>query len=130
MKIPASLTHISNSAFQLCCALTKLTISNGVQSIGKLAFATCYQLENFEIPDSVEAIGNYAFSNCAALTEIVIPTSVISIGTDVFNGCNNLITLTYQGSMAEWQAINDGNGVDLSSSNITSVVCSDGTITY
>lgn len=52
------------------------------------------------IPEGVTSIGEYAFSGCASLTEIVIPDSVTSIGKAAFEGCSSLerITIPFVGA--------------------------------
>jgi len=52
------------SAFQLCDALTSVTIENGVTRIGETAFNGCNSLPGIIIPPSVTHIGNAAFANC------------------------------------------------------------------
>lgn len=39
------------------------------------------------IPDGVTSIGNYAFQNCTGLTSVTIPDSVTSISDTAFDGC-------------------------------------------
>ena len=49
----------------------------------------------------------------------------ISIGNDAFLWCDNLETITFKGTCAEWEAIQIGSlGKDLT------IQCTDGTISY
>ena len=65
--------------------VTKITIPEGVTSIGDWAFYECSSLTEITIPDSVTSIGDSAFDGCTSLTEITIPDSVTSIGDRVFD---------------------------------------------
>ena len=44
--------------------IKKVTIKNGVTSIGVYAFAECYYLTSITIPNSVTSIGDDAFEEC------------------------------------------------------------------
>ncbi len=57
-------------------------------------------LEKVSIPDGVTSIGDYAFSDCTGLTSITIPDSVTSIGNAAFRGCKNLTIRTPENSAA------------------------------
>ena len=82
-------TGIGTRAFRRCDAL-KITIPNGVTSIGDYAFYACHGLTSIEIPDSVTTIGFEAFQDCIGLSRIKIPNGVTSIGANVFEGCSGL----------------------------------------
>lgn len=57
-------TTITNKMFSGCIDLTRVTIPNGVVSIGINAFCWCYQLSEVVLPESVTSIGNSAFGCC------------------------------------------------------------------
>ena len=63
------------------------------------------QEATLKIPDGVERIGSSAFCDCTALTDVTIPASVTSIGLDAFFGCESLETVTYNGTLAQWCAM-------------------------
>ncbi|MBR1958823.1 MAG: leucine-rich repeat domain-containing protein, partial [Tidjanibacter sp.] len=73
---------------------SKLTIGNGVTSIGDHTFEGCSSLTSITIPDSVTEIGEWAFSGCKSLTSITIPDSVTSIGYQAFYKCTSLTSIT------------------------------------
>lgn len=83
-------------------------------------------VETIILPDTIITIEPYAFYEYVALKNLVIPKSVKNIGTRAF--CHNfeLGSLTYEGTMEEWDAIEKGDWFDWS--NITRVYCKDGTI--
>ena len=74
--------------------ITKVTIGNGVTSIGDCAFYRCTGLYSVTIQDSVTTIGNEAFSDCSGLTSVTIPDSVTTIGYGAFYRCSSLTSVT------------------------------------
>ena len=76
---------------------------------------------------------SYSVTYYTGTAKIVeIPTKykglpVTSIGNSVFSGCSSLTSITFQGTVAEWNAITQGTGW---SHNVlaTEVVCSDGSV--
>lgn len=90
VTIPDGVTSIGNNAFEGCCSLTDINIPSSVTSIGDSAFESCNNLTSINIPSSVTSIGESAFYNCSSLTSIIIPPSVTSIGDFAFTGCTYL----------------------------------------
>lgn len=74
--------------------IKKVTIGDGVTSIGYGAFKDCPRLTDISIPDSVTSIASYAFYHCSGLTYITLPEGVISIGDRAFEDCTNLKSIT------------------------------------
>lgn len=70
--IPATVTVISDSAFEACKLLTSVVIPPSVTTIGKGAFARCEGLTSLDIPDSVTSVGDGAFKG-SGLTSISTP---------------------------------------------------------
>ena len=127
ITIPISVTSIGDYTFYGCSKLTSIIIPDSVTSIGSSAFSCCSSLTSITIGDSVTSIGYYAFEFCFKLTSVTIGKEVTSIGNYAFHRCNSLTTLNYNGTKAQWNNISKGyNQGDLS---ITSIKCSDGTIT-
>lgn len=71
-------------------SITKVTIKEGVTSIGNYAFSFCSNLTSVTIPEGVKSIGGYAFSFCTNLTSVTIPSTVTSIGGTAFSDCSRL----------------------------------------
>jgi hypothetical protein len=66
-------------------AVKKVTIEEGVTSIGDYAFCDCEYLTSLTIPNSVTSIGNMALYGCRSLSSITIPAGVSIIGADAFS---------------------------------------------
>lgn len=70
-------------------AIKKVTIEEGVTSVGRSAF---YQLgiTDVSLADSIVSIGNFAFYYVKGLKTLVLPESLMTIGYSAFEGCSNL----------------------------------------
>ena len=58
----------------------------------------------------VTSIGDGALCDCESLTNITIPDSVTSIGDCALKECSSLTSIIFQGTMAQWNEIDFGNG--------------------
>ena len=99
ITIEDGITSIGNYAFANCTGLTEITIPSGVTSIGNYAFNGCTGITSITIPESVTSIGSSAFRGCIGLTEIEIPSSVTSIAGEVFYGCIGLTEIEIPSSV-------------------------------
>ena len=71
---------VPRDMFGKCAGLKKVTLKNGVQSIGERAFEKCSSLESVIFENTVlEKISDGAFWGCSALSSIVLPDSVTEI---------------------------------------------------
>ena len=127
VMIGDGVTSIGYRAFSYCSGLTSVTIPDSVTRIGDYAFYNCSGLTSVTIPDSVTSIGDYTFYDCSGLRSIKIPDGVTSIGDNAFYKCSGLTTINFQGTKAQWRAIEKGNGWDSNTGTFT-VICTDGTI--
>jgi len=72
----------------------RITIEDGVETIGGGAFSNCMSLVSVSIPQSVTTIGDYAFSSNRRLTEVTISEGVQYIGYSAFLECESLAAVT------------------------------------
>ena len=105
ITIQDGVTSIGDYAFSKCSGPTNIAIPDSVTSIGKGAFMECINLKSVEIPDSVISIGGAAFADCTSLAAITIPDSVRSIEYSTFSRCTSLAAITIPDSVT---SIGDG----------------------
>lgn len=71
---------VPRDMFGKCTGMKKVTLKNGVRSIGEDAFRDCSSLESVIFENTVlEKISDGAFSGCSALSSIALPDSVTEI---------------------------------------------------
>ena len=107
IKFASDLTSIGDMAFGWCDSLTSVTIPNSVTRIGQSAFSST-GLTSVTIGNGITSIGDSAFYGCKVLTSIEIPNSVTNIGANAFNFCDSLTTISFTGTIAQWNAISKG----------------------
>jgi len=80
-------TAINYCAFRGCASLSRITLPDGLVSIGSNAFQNCISLAQIDFPDSLAFIGTHAFYGCAKLTQITLPESIMRLHPYAFYGC-------------------------------------------
>ena len=101
VTIGDGITSIGSYAFHGCSGLTELTLPSSVTSIGESAFEGCRGLTELTLPNSITSIGNFAFKGCIGLTKLTLPNSLVSIGAWAFYGCSSMAELTLSNSLTE-----------------------------
>ena len=69
----------------------RLTVSEGIETIGSFAFSACNSLSSVSLPDSLSRIGDHAFLYCYALKSF--ETSAAEIGESALSSCLSLETV-------------------------------------
>lgn len=151
LVIPDSVVSISKSAFSSNTDIVEINISNNIKNIENYTFMHCSNLKNIIFGSKIKTIGNSAFEDCESLESINIPDNIVDIKYSAFKDCTKLKTIslpstltfldsyvfqntpatsiTFRGTMLQWSnQVNKGYSWKYGSS-ITSVICSDGTIT-
>lgn len=99
-----------------------------VVKIGENAFKGCSNLITMEIPEGVTVISESAFENCTSLASVELPTSIVSIEGSAFSGCTDLTTITFAGTMEQWNKLTKGTHWNFDVSALE-VICNDGSVT-
>ena len=125
--IPDSITAIDKSSFAYS-GLTSINIPGSVVDIGTEAFSNCRSCSSLNIAEGVQIIGVRAFQYCDKLTSLTIPASITQIGAYAFRFCSALKDCYYAGTIEQWNAVQKGISWR-DSTDITTIICSDGTVT-
>ena len=128
ITIPGSVASIGNWACYGCTGLISIIIPDSVTTIRNGAFSNCTSLTNISIPNNVISIGDKTFMDCAGLTSITIPSTITSIGELALYRCTGLTSITFNGSKAQWEAIEKGDYWDDKTGDYV-IYCTDGEIT-
>lgn len=116
ITIPSSVIHqgSGDSPFSGCDALEEFilvgenhpfTFENGMLILkDELLFCIRSTSAICVIPEGVDFLHFDVFENCTKITEINIPESVTRI-SDGFDSCDNLKTINYAGTEAQWNSI-------------------------
>ncbi len=107
-------------------AKTSVLVPTSVRTLDVSAFYKCHNLAEVTIPEGVTEIPNFCFCACENLKEIMLPSTITTISLGAVNGCSSLEKVYYNGSKAEWKAINSGKDND--AFNRATIVCNDGNI--
>ena len=152
-SFPASLTEIGKRAFFMFDqgGLTELNLPASVTTIGEKAFA-CESLTSVTLPATLTTLGTYLFMECNRLTSARVECEEVpgfcfvkthlqslTLSRNVKKICSHALnytplrTLTYEGSLKDWEAVNkqsnwDGNSNGLN--GLDKVQCFDGYMEY
>jgi uncharacterized protein YjdB len=99
--IPGTVKTIGYSAFEGSSSIKKITIGEGVQSIGERAFYGLTGLTEISFPESVVYIGPSVCENNASLKTVTIAGELFEydFGSGAFSGCTSLETVNITGSV-------------------------------
>ncbi len=102
-----SLKGIGNRTFYQCSSLSTVSFGS-VTSIGEYAFANCSALESVDLIN-IKSIGNSAFDSCGSLNSVYLK-AVKLIDAEAFAHCDSLTDIYYNGTQAEWDTVEKGEG--------------------
>lgn len=94
--------------FTYCSSLVEVKLPNTLTSISDDTFARCTSLSSIDIPSGLVNIGSQAFATCSSLTGLVLPASINSIGHNAFNYSYSVVLsgIQFKGkTMAQVEAI-------------------------
>ncbi len=99
VTISDGIKTIGTSAFQNCDTLTSVIIPSSVTTIARSAFRDNTGLTAFTIPSTVKTIGEGAFAYCTGLTAVTISNGVEEIAQSAFEGCVGLTSIVIPSSV-------------------------------
>ena len=97
---------IGAKSFWYSTNLQECIIKEGTKTIGDRIFYYCLNLIEFKIPNSVVTVGDELFLNCRKLEKIYIPKSVVTVSPKSFYKYSNSLTIYYEGRPMEWNRLN------------------------
>ena len=131
ITIPPKVTEIAKYAFS-GTAIKSVTIPSSVSTVGEMAFSECQKLETVRYSGKI--ISDRMFVRCIKLKNFTITKSTTEIVGGCFNYCENLMLITYEGTISEWNAITKRSNWDGHDSQVetplTKIQCLDGYMQY
>lgn len=98
--IAGTVELLASKAFYNNKRVTEITFSQGLTSndlkFGVNVFYYCQALAKVTLPEGLKTIGTGAFYYCNSLEEVFIPKTVTLIETYAFGSCANLKTVTFE----------------------------------
>lgn len=114
--VPGTVKTIDGWAFYDCNQMQRLTLEEGVTTLGEVSFYYCENLREVNLPQSLTKIYEEAFAYCLSLEEIVLPSSLITLEYGVFHACENLKSIVIPDSvttLGDWAFYNCSSLVDV-----------------
>lgn len=128
LTIPSTVKYLEAYAF--CnTAIIDVIIPFNVTTWESYVFSECKKLTTVRVESSL--IGGFAFTSCTALTSLTISANCTKIGTCMLTYCSSLTEITYEGTKAQWDAIEKGTNWDSRHGAdhedvLSKIICSDG----
>ena len=99
VKIPKTVTRISDNAFKNSEKLTTVILPESLEYIGECAFINCFKLSSITLPNTIKIINEYTFKGCESMQNVTLPASLEEIGAFAFRNCFNLQKITLPSSL-------------------------------
>ena len=115
--------YLGDAAFRRCDSLSEAALPEGLTVVPRDLFSFCGALEKVSLPDSILRIERAAFEDCA-LVELRLPAQLEQIGPDAFRSCNDLETVYFDGTLAQWEPLADQ--ASMAGLRWANILCSDG----
>ena len=87
LSLPDGVRTIGARAFARCGQLARLTLPRSLTSLGARAFEQCGVLEHIELPDGVTELEEYVFSQCRKLVRVRLPARLARLERQAFYNC-------------------------------------------
>ena len=132
LEFPSSVTTIGDEAFS-DQGMTSVTLPKTLTTLGTYLFRSADNLQSVRV--ECAEIPAFCFVSCGKLSQMTLSKNVKKIGANIINYCTQLKTITYEGSLEEWKAVEkyanwDGNSGSTNPGYLDNIVCIDGTMVY
>ena len=132
VTIPQAVTAIQSFAFQHT-AIAEVTVPASVETWGKYVFSDCTKLKTARI--ACDSTGSFAFTRCTALSNLTISANCKTFGQNMLTYCESLKVITYEGTIAQWNAITKptnwmSSGKHFYNDYLQKIQCTDGYLEY
>ena len=132
LEFPSSVTTIGDEAFS-DQGMTSVTLPKTLTTLGTYLFRNADNLQSVRV--ECAEIPAFCFVSCGKLSQMTLSKNVKKIGANIINYCTQLKTITYEGSLEEWKAVEkyanwDGNSGSTNPGYLDNIVCIDGTMVY
>ena len=132
VTIPQAVTAIQSFAFQHT-AIAEVTVPASVKTWGKYVFSGCAKLKTARV--ACDSIGAFAFTRCTALSSLTISANCGTFGENMLTYCESLTAITYEGTIAQWNAITKpvnwmSSGEHSYNNYLKKIQCVDGYLEY
>lgn len=121
--VPSDVDAIASGAFSFYPWDYEKT--ENVDSNTILIFDYYSNLKKVIVSEGVESIGTSAFIYCNGLHSVFLPNTLSYIAQDAFIACTSLDYIEFNGTVAEWEAIEKEDGW-FTNCPITTIKCTDG----
>lgn len=120
----ASALAIYDYAFKDCTGLELAVLPDGCEALAGRIFENCTSLRSVKLPAKLGYLDTL-FVNCTSLESLTLPAELTQIGSAPFVGCDKLTDLRFDGTLAEWNAVEKPLFWNRDC-NFTAVHCTDG----
>ena len=132
VTIPQAVTAIQSYAFYHT-TITEVAVPASVKTWGKYVFSDCTKLKTARVACS--SIGAFAFTRCTALSNLTISANCKTFGQNILTYCESLKAITYEGTIAQWNAITTpvnwmSSGKHYYNDYLQKIQCTDGYLEY
>lgn len=107
ITISDGVTSVGNNALNGASAVTEIILGDTIETIGSDAFSGISSVESLFLPDELTEIGSSAFSGCTSLETCVIGNKLKTIGSAAFfvEVPEKDMTILFKGDEAAWNKV-------------------------
>jgi hypothetical protein len=105
--LPEGLEEL-DSTFGDCSSLVNVNIPSTVKILRGAFYGTA--IKSISLPEGLQNLEMLTFASCTELESIELPKSLKFIGPAIFSDCTNLISIKYNGTVADWEKVDKYSG--------------------